>query len=168
MQNSLTPSVTRRAASPEDLAFLLTLRTITMAPHHHNAGIDQTLEQHRARILDHYECAEIIEEHGEPVGLWKVARSPTEWHLMQVQLLPSRQGAGIGGSLIRLLLADARVASVSVRLNVLKANPARRLYERLGFRIVGETEHAFCMRASGSDSYPLSPGCRTRTGQAGR
>ncbi len=36
--------------------------------------------------------------------------------------------------------------SVSLKLNVLKANPARRLYERLGFAIVADTAHGFEMR----------------------
>ena len=31
-------------------------------------------------------------------------------------------------------------------LFVLKNNPARRLYERFGFRIVGEIDHRFLMR----------------------
>jgi len=36
-----------------------------------------------------------------------------------------------------------------VSLNVLFANPARRLYERLGFRVVGEGDHMYVMRWPG-------------------
>ena len=120
-----------------------------MEPHHRRAGITRTPEEQRARVLDQYECAEVIEEHGAPIGLWKVTRSLTEWQLLQVQLLPSRQGVGIVSSLLRSLLAEAKMASVPVTLNVLKVNPARRLYERLGFRVVGESEHSYRMRYEG-------------------
>ena len=149
MQRSPAPSITRRPAGPDDLAFLLALRTATMEPHHRTAGITRTPEEQRARVLDHYECAEVIEEHGAPIGLWKVTRSLTEWQLLQVQLLPSRQGVGIVSSLLRSLLAEAKMASVPVTLNVLKVNPARRLYERLGFRVVSESEHSYRMRYEG-------------------
>jgi phosphoribosylglycinamide formyltransferase-1 len=40
---------------------------------------------------------------------------------------------------------EARRAGASLDLDVLKANPARRLYERLGFRIVRETPFAYDM-----------------------
>jgi len=33
-----------------------------------------------------------------------------------------------------------------VRLNVVKVNPARRLYERLGFRITNEDDRKFYMK----------------------
>ena len=149
MDSEPAPSITRRPAGPDDLAFLLALRTVTMGPHHGRAGIAQTSEEQRARVLDQYECAEVIEERGVPIGLWKVTRSPAEWKLLQVQLLPSRQGIGIASSLLRSLLAEAKAASVPVTLNVLKVNPARRLYERLGFRVVGESDHAYRMRHEG-------------------
>ena len=141
--------MTRRTAGAEDLAFLLELRVITMEEHQHNSGTALTPEQQRTRVLDHYECAEIVEMDGVPIGLWKVVRTPTEWKLSQVQLLPSHQGAGIGSSLVHSLIVEARAGGVPLILNVLRANPARRLYERLGFRVIGETQHTFHMRHEG-------------------
>jgi ribosomal protein S18 acetylase RimI-like enzyme len=55
----------------------------------------------------------------------------------------------VGERLIRELIAEARQAGASVSLHVLQANPARRLYERLGFRIVGQGEHEYLMQWSG-------------------
>ena len=141
--------LTRRAATPHDLAFLLELREATMGPHHRRGNTGQTPGEARARVLDHYECAEILEEGGTPIGLWKVSRDPAEWQLIQVQLLPRYQGTGIGSDLLRSLLAEAKAASVPVALNVLKVNPARRLYERFGFKVVGENEHSYRMRFDG-------------------
>jgi ribosomal protein S18 acetylase RimI-like enzyme len=47
--------------------------------------------------------------------------------------------------ILEKLLADAAQARVSVSLSVLRTNPARKLYERLGFRIVGQNDHAYDM-----------------------
>ena len=45
-------------------------------------------------------------------------------------------------------LADAAAAAagIAVELSVLKANPAQRLYARLGFRPVGEAARAYTLR----------------------
>jgi ribosomal protein S18 acetylase RimI-like enzyme len=48
--------------------------------------------------------------------------------------------------LLQELLADAARAQVAVELSVLKANPARLLYERLGFKLIGEDEYEYRMR----------------------
>jgi len=46
----------------------------------------------------------------------------------------------LGAALVRGVTAVADVRGLPVRLQVLKINPARRLYERLGFVVTGETE----------------------------
>ena len=48
-------------------------------------------------------------------------------------MLPSLQGKSIGTKLLQSLVEEAREAGASLKLSVLKANPARRLYERMGF-----------------------------------
>ena len=40
----------------------------------------------------------------------------------------------------------AAAAGIAVELSVLKANPAQRLYARLGFRPVGEAARAYTLR----------------------
>jgi ribosomal protein S18 acetylase RimI-like enzyme len=52
---------------------------------------------------------------------------------------PTVIGGGIGTQLLTQLLADARAVYPAVVLSVRAANPARRLYERLGFAVVDET-----------------------------
>ncbi len=47
---------------------------------------------------------------------------------------------------MKQLLASADSRGVPVRLRVLKVNPARRLWERLGFRVARETETHYEMR----------------------
>ncbi|HWY67990.1 MAG TPA: GNAT family N-acetyltransferase [Terriglobales bacterium] len=56
------------------------------------------------------------------------------------------QRRGIGTDMIHRLIGEANQTNRAVRLNVVKINPAVRLYERLGFRIVREDERKFYMK----------------------
>ncbi|MFY1829876.1 GNAT family N-acetyltransferase [Myxococcus fulvus] len=71
---------------------------------------------------------------GQPAGRLLVARGAREWRLVEIALLPSHQGGGLGTRLLRELLDAATEARVPVRLHVLHDSPARRLYARLGFQ----------------------------------
>ena len=90
-------------------------------------------EQHYAL---HYPNAELllVAMEGVAIGRIYVDVSSTEVRLMDVTLLPAQRNRGIGTHLVHALLdfadAHARMAS----LHVEPFNPARRLYERLGFR----------------------------------
>jgi ribosomal protein S18 acetylase RimI-like enzyme len=46
------------------------------------------------------------------------------------------RGKGVGGRLLGALVADAARRGVGLCLNVRHDNPARRLYERIGYRLV--------------------------------
>jgi len=144
-----TQALTFRAATEADVSFLLELRRQTMSEHLRLSGIEPSERERRERVLANFDCAEIILLSGTPVGLLKVVRRADKWDLVQIQIAPAKQGMGLGSSILKKLLADAVQAHVSVSLSVLKANPARQLYERLGFRIVGENEQAYDMEFAG-------------------
>lgn len=57
---------------------------------------------------------------------------------LAIALLPECTGQGIGTVLLQELLAVARVHFPAVALSVRANNPALRLYQRLGFLIIGE------------------------------
>lgn len=59
-------------------------------------------------------------------------------YISRLELLSAFQGRGLGTRLMRQLIEDAREADLSaVELDVLQVNHrARRLYERLGFRVI--------------------------------
>lgn len=59
-----------------------------------------------------------------------------EIRLMDIALLPDQRGNGIGTALVQWLQAEARCNNQPVRLHVAPENPARRLYERLGFQLI--------------------------------
>ena len=52
---------------------------------------------------------------------------------LAVAVLPERRGQGIGTDLLKRLLAEAERSFPAISLSVSPNNPARRLYERLGF-----------------------------------
>jgi GNAT superfamily N-acetyltransferase len=135
-----------RPAIREDVPFLLELRCQTMHPHLLASGLIPSLEEDMRRVLLRFDCAQVILLANEPVGLLKVSRDGMDWDLIQIQLTPSLQGQGFGAQLIQSIISQARQAGASLKLDVLKANPARRLYERLGFTTIAETVHLFEMR----------------------
>lgn len=140
--------IERRPATEADFSFLLELRRQTMTAHQVHAGLAPSDDERRERVLARYECAEILSYEGRPVGLWKVVRDGREWDLIQIQLKPELQGFGVGKALIEGLIDEARAAGASINLKVLRGNPARRLYERLGFEVVQEAEHFVAMRVT--------------------
>lgn len=76
-------------------------------------------------------------ETGAPMGRLLVDARADALHLVDIALLPSMSGAGIGTSLLEDLKAKAAQSRIPVRLEVRPENPASRLYSRLGFQIIG-------------------------------
>lgn len=134
-----------RPAAEADIPFLVELRRQTMSRHQLASGVAPSEEERMRRVLAHFDCARVILQADKPVGLLKVRREGQAWELIQFQLLPSLQGKGVGTKLLQSLVQEAREAGAGLKLNVLKANPARRLYERIGFVVVGEKANAYEM-----------------------
>jgi len=72
----------------------------------------------------------------DEIGRLYVARQPEEVRVIDLALLPSWRGRGIGGALLRELLSEAAARRQPVTLHVERNNPALRLYRRLGFQLV--------------------------------
>ena len=79
---------------------------------------------------------QIVEEDGERIGYLCVVHRPDHLWLDEVVIVTSAQGRGLGTALVEQVVEEASARGLQVRLSVLEHNPARRLYERLGFRIV--------------------------------
>lgn len=71
--------------------------------------------------------------------LW-VDRRPDELHVLDISLLPAARGQGLGSRFLGDLMEEARARRRRVTISVELHNPARRLYERLGFLPQGEPE----------------------------
>jgi ribosomal protein S18 acetylase RimI-like enzyme len=89
---------------------------------------------------------QIIVVDGRDAGVLVIEDRPEEIYLGLIELLPEIQGRGIGTDIINRLKAQASQSNRPLTLHVLKSNqPARRLYERLGFQVAGEEENRFRM-----------------------
>jgi len=114
-------------------------------------GWDETDQRERFRVGFNPAAVSVIVSSGEPVGLLKVDRRTDEVFLASIELAPRVQRRGMGGDIVRSMLREAAQRGVRVRLQVFHQNPARRLYERLGFRAVGETAtHVEMIHESGT------------------
>jgi ribosomal protein S18 acetylase RimI-like enzyme len=117
-----------------------------MDEHLSASGADMSESEHLDRLMYRFECAEVLMQAGVRVGLLKVARDGPEWKVIQIQLVPELQGQGLGAELLHQIIREANAAKATLGLSVLKANPARSLYERLGFVIESESGPEYNMR----------------------
>jgi len=74
----------------------------------------------------------------------RIIRTNTSITLAGIQLLPEYQNKRIGTNLIEQLKQEAEQKNILLFLSVEKDNPhAKRLYERLGFRMVGQDDQEY-------------------------
>src|SRR5262245_61993783 len=103
-------------------------------------------QQHFRQHFDPTIC-QIILSQGQAVGVLAVVRDASAVYLRNIEVLPPYQGQGLGTHLIRALLAEAHHSGRPLVFQVLKVNPARHLYARLGFTIKEETPTHYVMYA---------------------
>lgn len=135
-----------RQATKADLEFLVDLREMTINEHLENSGLTIDDAMTLEKVKYKYVCAKIVVIDGNDVGLLKVDKSARPWYIEQIQVLPCFQGKGIGEKVIQRLLAEAKSQNTDVSLSVLKCNPAKKLYERIGFSVIEESEIKFKMK----------------------
>jgi len=141
-------SVTLRASRETDASLFYDVTEQTMRVHVIAAGgtWEETGRRREAAEDSVNPDASVIMVGKVDVGIMCVERQPHEIHLHMLCLLPGYQARGIGGSLVSALQREAAARCVPLRLNVLKANSAKRFYERLGFGVEQETEYFFHMQ----------------------
>ena len=93
-----------------------------------------------ARFESRYKPAStwIVSCDGTDVGWMELQELDDELRLNQLYVAPGYHRQGIGLQAMRHVLARSRQTGKPVVLNVLKNNPAIRLYQRFGFTVVGE------------------------------
>jgi len=136
-----------RPMTDDDLPFVAALYASTRAeevaatgwpPDAQAAFLDQ---QHRAQH-QHYRNVHadaewlIVERGGEAIGRLYLDETSSAVNLLDISLLPDARGSGLGGAILADLLAFAAGRGKDVEIYVEKFNPARRLYQRLGFEVV--------------------------------
>ena len=93
-----------------------------------------------AHYAQHYADASfgVIVVDGEPAGRLIVARREDAIVIVDISLLPEHRSRGLGTRLLGSLIDEANASGRKLSIHVEMNNPALRLYERLGFRQVGE------------------------------
>lgn len=140
---------TLRPARPEDREHLLAVYASTRAEElapvpwteeQKSAFVKMQFDAQDAHYREHYQGAtyEVIEVDGVPAGRLYLHRTPKEIRLVDIALLPPFRSKGIGTRLLAELIAEAKKRGIPLTIHVEMFNPARRLYERLGFTPVEE------------------------------
>ena len=140
-----------RQERADDTAFIYRLFAQTRAPAFAplpltQAQLDALLRQQFQLQAAHYRhsfpaasfC--VIEREASPIGRLYVDHAEKGIHVIDVTLLTEWQGRGIGGDLLSGLLSEAAMTDQTVGLHVERENPARRLYQRLGFRVIRDKD----------------------------
>jgi len=87
----------------------------------------------------------IIQADGKDVGWLQTVASKSEHMLGQIFVDAPFQKKGIGTEVLRRIIEEASRRRLPIRLAVVKFNPSRRLYERLGFRVTHEDDRKVYM-----------------------
>jgi GNAT superfamily N-acetyltransferase len=95
--------------------------------------------QHRY-YRENYRGAEfwVIRVAERDAGRLYVGRFGEELRIIDLALLPEFRGRGVATSLLGSLIREAAGLGLPLRIHVERFNPALRLYERLGFRLVAD------------------------------
>ncbi len=139
--------ITYRPAIASDRDWLFDLKRATMRDHVAAVyGWDDAVQ--RWLFEDKFDPAKmrIIRVEGRDAGMLEVEERADHFYLARIEILPALQNQGLGSTVIRSILEDAEKKTKPVLLQVLRPNPARRLYERLGFRVWNESATHYQMR----------------------
>ena len=140
----------RRPAIEADEGFLLNLYAQERAAELMLAGLDATQRQmfvqmqfraRQASYAANYPIAmqEIIcAEDGTPAGGILVERTADGMRLIDIAVINGKRRQGLGTEVIRALQQECDTRGWTLKLQVLKGNPAERLYRSLGFEVAGE------------------------------
>lgn len=140
-----------RSITGEDMAFLrdvyASTRTQELArtpwsDEEKTTFIDMQFNAQHVHYLKYYPDAVwlIIEQAGRAIGRLYLERWKTEHRIIDIALLPASRGQGTGAAILRDLQDDAAQVGKMLSIHVEKNNPARRLYDRLGFQTVEEKD----------------------------
>ena len=141
------PDVSLRVENDGDRAFLSDLYASTRTEELAHVPWDDATKRgflgeqftlQHAHYVKNYVGAEfvVIEQHGLPIGRIYLRATRGEIRLMDIALVPEKRGQGIGRSLVEALARIAREDAAEITLHVEPNNPAMKLYDRMGFRLI--------------------------------
>ena len=138
-------AITFRPALPADVPFLrylygttreMELRVVPWTEEQKSQFLDLQFNAQKSHYEEFYPHCEflVIETEGTAIGRLYIDRGPAEIEIIDIALLPEYRGHGLGRVLLEEILSEGEETGRRVRIYVENFNPARHLYDRLGFR----------------------------------
>lgn len=154
--NQWTNKVTLRKYTTADIPFMNELYASTreselaitsFSAQEKKHFLDQQFEAQYLHYINNYctDAFDIIELKDKPIGRLFVDYWDREIRIVDIALLPKYRNAGIGTYFFHKLFAEARSCGKTVTIHVEHNNPAKRLYERLGFVLKTKTNDIYLL-----------------------
>jgi GNAT superfamily N-acetyltransferase len=126
--------ISQRAATWDDVEWLEPFYESIMRPYY----VELNLFWDSTKFREYFDpkLTQIIQVDGVDIGLIKTEERLDCIYLGDIQIQSEYRNKGIGTSLIESVIRSASIVNRPVRLRVLRGNPAKNLYLRLGFKEV--------------------------------
>lgn len=103
-------------------------------------------ERLKQDLVEHLKHKHIIICNNEPIGIYAFHITENgDFFINEISLIKEYQHNGIGTSILKNQIKENHKNKVRTILQVFKDNPAKRLYEKLDFKVYGETETHYQM-----------------------
>ena len=107
---------------------------------------DEQKERLKQDLEEHLAHKRIILIDNKPVGIYVVHITENgDLFINEISILREYQNKGIGRKILEEQLKENQSKGIRTILQVFKDNPAKSLYEKLGFKVYGETETHYQM-----------------------
>ncbi len=107
---------------------------------------DNQKERLQQDLKEHLHHKRIILVDNKPIGIYAVhITQDGDLFINEISILKEYQNKGIGKKILEEQLNENHQKGIRTILQVFKENPAKKLYEQLGFKVYGETETHYQM-----------------------
>lgn len=147
----LAQGLSLRPETDADLPFLMQVFASTRAEE--MALVPWTADEKRAFLVHQFSAQrkhyrtyypdaayDVLEQDGKPIGRLYIDERQTRVHVLDIALIPDRRGGGVGTAILAALQDFARARGKGVDIFVERINPARSLYDRMGFEVIREED----------------------------
>ncbi|MEL7834668.1 GNAT family N-acetyltransferase [Fodinibius sp. Rm-B-1B1-1] len=141
--------ITLRQAKEEDYEFLWNLHKTTMKSYVDETwGWDEEFQEKYFSNRFEANNIQLIILDDTTIGAIEIQDRENELFVASFEIAPQFQNKGIGSTILKRIINTSDNKQKSLKLQVLKVNPAKRFYKQFGFETVDETKTHFIMKRS--------------------
>lgn len=138
-----------RPCTLEDFDFLFELKNQNFKKYlEKNFGWNDEEQKYKLKedLNLHLEHKKIILLDNKPIGIYVTHFTDNgDLYINEISILKEYQNKGIGTDIIAKQLENNKINGIRTILQVFKDNPAKKLYERFGFKVYNETKTHYQM-----------------------